>query len=218
MNRSKSVETVVEPSLPFDFSHLVDDARGVRLGVALIGVAWVHLALFTVCEVLFVRGDRAAAHFLPLWTLDVVSALLLVRGRINSLGCLGSTRSTRLILRIWLTFAILCFTSASLNSLTGFQIDWFKISWSMLGTFGFATLAWVFHLGFLIPAVLMSLTALLIASHPDHAYLIFGLAWFVTLHGFGFMLDGKRLMQRFGLDQRRDERIVIKHRSEGLQS
>ncbi len=64
------------------------------------------------------------------------------------------------MLRVWLTFVILCLTSASLNSLTGFEIDWFKISWAMLGTFGFAVLAWIFHLAFLIPAVLMSITAL----------------------------------------------------------
>ena len=68
--------------------------------------------------------------------------------------------------RVWITFLILAFSSASLNSLVGFETDWFKATWATLATFGFATMAWIFHLGFLIPAVQMSLTALLIARHP----------------------------------------------------
>ncbi len=200
----------------FDFPQLVEDARRVHLGAGLLVVAWVHLVIFACCEALFLTGDRAATHFLPLWIGDVAFGLLYLRPKLVGLGRLDSARSARLTLRIWLTFAILCLTSASLNSLTGFQIDWFKISWSMLGTFGFATLAWIFHLAFLIPAVLMSITALLIASHPDHAYIIFGLAWFLTLHALAVGLEGKRWLRHLGVDPRRRERIVLKRRPEGL--
>ena len=66
----------------------------------------------------------------------------------------------------------------------------------MLGTFGFATLAWIFHLAFLVPAVAMSLTALLIASHPDHAYLIFGLSWCLTMQSLAAWLKFGPMLAR----------------------
>ncbi len=62
----------------------------------------------------------------------------------------------------------------------------------------------------------MSITALLIASHPDHAYAIFGLAWFLTLHALAVGLEGKRWLRHLGVDLRRRERIVLKRRPEGL--
>ena len=195
------------------FEQLVVDARGVRLGVSLFWIAWLHLLIFAVCEFLFWRGDRAATHFLPLWMLDAGGALLLVRQRLAALVALRSGLTTKLLLRVWLTFVILCLTSASLNSLTGFEIDWFKISWAMLGTFGFAVLAWIFHLAFLVPAVQMSITALLIAAHPDHAYAIFGVSWFLTLQGLTVLLENHRLpLRAFERSIGRD-RVVIRHRS-----
>ena len=170
-------------------SSLISEARAQRLGIGLILVGWVHLVIFGVCELLFLRGDRAAAHFLPLWSLDVVLAFLILRSRIPLSAMTGSHGSGRIAIRVWLTFAILCFTSASLNSITGFAIDWFKISWSLLSTFAFATMAWIFHIAFLIPAVQMSLTGLLIAAYPDHAYAIFGVSWLIALNALGIRVE-----------------------------
>ena len=180
----------------FDFVGLIRSGRKNRLGLTLCVVGWVHLMVFGICEILFLHGDRSATHFLPLWSLDVGIAALLLLPRIIAVAATGPASAARLLIRIGLTFVILCLTSASLNSITGFDIDWFKISWALLGTFGFAMLAWVFHLGFLIAAVLMSLTALLIAAHPEHAYLIFGLSWFLTLQGSGLLLEFGHLLQR----------------------
>lgn len=182
-----------EPPSEWDFARLVAELRGRRLGSGLIVLGWVHLAIFGVCEWLFRRGDRSAVHFLPLYSLDVMAAALLLRRHVPSLAALDSARLARVAVRVWLTFAILCLTSASLNSITGFAVDWFKISWAMLGTFGFAMMAWVGHLAFLIPAVQMSLTALLIAAYPGHAYAILGVSWLLALNALGFLLERGRL-------------------------
>lgn len=185
------------PPFEFDFPRLVEAARRSRLGIGLSLAGVVHLVVFGACEFLFRWGDRSAAHFLPLWMLDVALASLILWPRLALQGAGGPSRATRLLVRVWLTFAILCLTSASLNTVTGFQTDWFKVSWALLGTFGFATLAWIFHLAFLIPAVQMSLTALLIATHPDHAYLIFGGSWFVTFQALAALLELQPLARRW---------------------
>ncbi len=93
-----------EPMPTFDFPQLVEDARRVHLGAGLLVVAWVHLVIFACCEALFLTGDRAATHFLPLWLGDVAFGLLYLRPKLVGLGRLDSARSARLTLRIWLTF------------------------------------------------------------------------------------------------------------------
>jgi len=200
--------------LGFDFHQLVLDARSSRLGVTFAQIAWFHLLIFGFCEWLYLRGDRSAAHFLPLWALDVAFAVVVIRPRIALMVTLDSGRATWVWFRVGVTFAILCLTSASMNAITGFEIDWFKISWSMLGTFGFATLAWIFHLAFLIPAVQMSITALLIAAHPTYAYAIFGASWFLTLNGLGFLLEKTHLIHRAGWHSLRRDRVIFKRRSQ----
>ena len=189
MSLSITAELPDDPVFDSIATNLISEAQAQRLGVGLIIVGWIHLILFGICELLFLRGDRAAVHFLPLWFLDVVLAFLILRSRIPRSAMRGSHGSGRIAIRVWLTFAILCFTSASLNSVTGFAIDWFKISWSILSTFAFATMAWIFHIAFLIPAVQMSLTGLLIAAYPDHAYAIFGVSWLIALNALGIYVE-----------------------------
>ena len=189
MDQSKYADKIETSQFLIDPTLLVSFLRQQRFGLRLSLVGGVQLIIFGICEILFVRGDRAAIHFLPLWCLDVVLTATLLIPRLSAETNSSSQRAAKLVVRIWLTCAILCLTSASLNSITGFAIDWFKVSWAMLGTFGFATLAWLFHLAFLLPAVAMSLTALLIASHPGHAYLIFGASWCLTLQPIAAWLE-----------------------------
>ena len=105
-----------------------------------------------------------------------------------------------LVARIWITFLILTFSTAMLNKLVGFHTDWFKALWATLSTFGFAMMAWIFHLKFLIPAVQMSMTALLIARYPEYAYGIYGVSWCVALNTVGIALERRRalLLSTFG--------------------
>jgi hypothetical protein len=176
--------------LATDVADLYRVALDDRWGLALVYVGWSHLAIFLVCQTLYGRGDRAEAHFLPLWGIDLGVGLLILRRFL-----VGRPIPSLLLLvaRIWITFLILAFSAASLNSLIGFQTDWFKAVWATLSTFGFATMAWIFHLKFLVPAVQMSLTALLIARFPAYAYAIYGLSWCVALNLVGGTLERRRL-------------------------
>ena len=176
--------------LAADVAYLDRVALRDRWGMALVRVGWVHLAVFLFCQFLYGRGDRAETHFLPLWGLDLFCAIAIFRRTIR-----GPAPSLFLLIaRIWITFLILAFSTASLNSLVGFETDWFKAIWATLSTFGFATMAWIFHLRFLIPAVQMSLTALLIARYPAFAYGIYGASWCIALNTVGLSLERRRAL------------------------
>ena len=179
--------------LALDVAELDRVALRDRWGLALIGSAWLHLAMFSTCQYLYSIGDRTESHYLPLWGVDLVGSIAIFRRFL-----LGPSRGPTptlfpLVSRVWITFLILTLSSASLNRLMGFETDWFKATWSTLSTFGFATMAWIFHVKFLIPAVQMSLTALLIARFPQYAYGIYAVSWWLALHEVGITLECRRV-------------------------
>ena len=178
--------------LAADIAELDRVALRDRWGLALVLVGWIHLGVFLTCQFLYGRGDRAESHFLPLWGLDLAGSILIFRRFFVGRSQQPAPALLGLVTRIWVTFLILTFSSASLNSLVGFETDWFKAIWGTLSTFGFATMAWIFHLKFLIPAVQMSLTALLIARYPAFAYGIYGLSWCIALNSVGLTLERRR--------------------------
>lgn len=184
--------------LAADVAELDRAALRDRWGLGLIGVGWSHLAVFLVCQTLYARGDRAETHFLPLWGLDLIVAVAILRRFLRGSSREPAPALLPVVVRIWITFLILTFSSASLNALVGFETDWFKAAWSTLATFGFATMAWIFHLGFLVPAVQMSLTALLIARNPGGAYGIYGVSWCLALNGVGLVLERRAALARSG--------------------
>jgi hypothetical protein len=185
--------SIYPSGLAADIAELDRVALRDRWGLALILVGWLHLAVFVICQALYGTGDRAKSHFLPLWGVDLVASCLIFR-RFLVGPSRGPTPSLlTLVARIWITFLILAFSTASLNSLVGFETDWFKAIWATLSTFGFATMAWIFHLRFLVPAVQMSLSALLIAQYPDYAYGIYGATWCIALCTVGLALERRRV-------------------------
>jgi hypothetical protein len=192
MPRASEPPTSRLSGLACDVADLDEVALRDHWGLALVSVGWLHLGIFLICQVLFGRGDRAETHFLPLWGVDLVGSIWIFRKFLVG-PSRGPTPSLfGLVARIWITFLILTFSAASLNRLVGFDTDWFKAIWATLSTFGFATMAWIFHLKFLIPAVQMSLTALLIARFPGYAYGIYGLSWCLALNTIGVSLERRR--------------------------
>jgi hypothetical protein len=163
-----------------------------RWGRALIRVGWCHLVCFLACQWLYGLGDRAPSHFMPIWGLDLALGVLMIRKSLSVQRPGPIPPLFGVVARIWITFLILAFSVASLNAMIGFQTDWFKAMWAVLSTFGFATMAWIFHLKFLIPAVQMSFTALLIARFPGYAYGIYGLSWCLALNTVGLALERRR--------------------------
>ena len=119
---------------------------------------------------------------LVLWVVELVVVIVTMR-RVAGLGWFWSSPAIYLIARLWVTFLILSFNVATLNALTGWESLWFKACWGTLSTFLFAALAWLFTPKFLIPAVQMYFTALLMARFPDWNNLIYGVSWWVALLG-----------------------------------
>ena len=204
MDNMDEDETGQPPTgLAADVAEIARVAVRDRWGLALMVVGWIHLAVFLVCFALIAQGDRTEIHFLALWALELVVVIAVYRRTIGDRSRGPAPAMLILAVRVWITFLILSLNVASLNSLMGLENDWFKPVWGTLSTFGFATMAWVFHLGFLIPAVQMSLTALLIARFPDYAYAIYGVSWWLALHGVGLTLERKR-----AADEARSSRIL----------
>src|SRR5262249_24493097 len=131
-----------------------------RWGLALMAIGWAHLAFFLVNQAVYTPDDSRAGLSLALWVAEVVAVLGIMRGMAGRGGC-GAWPLAGVVVRVWGTFLILSFNVASLNSLTGWALDWFKPVWASLSTFGFATMAWLFGPRFLIVAVQMYVTGLL---------------------------------------------------------
>jgi hypothetical protein len=160
-------------------------------GPALMAVGLVHFAAFLVCQAVYTAGVRAPTVSLALWGVElfaVLTAMRMVAGR----HWIRSSPAVGLVVRVWITFLILSFNVASLNTLTGWTVDWFKPVWCTLASFGFATMAWLFGLRYLIPAFQMYFTGLLMVRFPEWNYLIHGLSWCAALQGVGWDLHVRR--------------------------
>jgi hypothetical protein len=160
-------------------------------GRALMAVAWVHLVFFGACQAVYYWGHKSQWLTLLLWALELGAVLLAMR-RVAGRDWIRESPGVALVVRIWITFLILSFNVASLNRLTGWTIDWFKPAWCTLASFGFATLAWLFGARFLIWAVQMYFTGLLMVAFPRANYLINAVSWFVILHVIGRDLEQRR--------------------------
>jgi hypothetical protein len=153
-----------------------------RWSRALTAVAWIHLLTFLACQFLHDPLVERDVRHLVLWVVELVVVILTMR-RVAGLGWFWSSPAINVIARLWVTFLILSFNVATLNALTGWESLWFKASWGTLSTFLFAALAWLFTPKFLIPAVQMYFTALLMARFPDWNNLIYGVSWWLALLG-----------------------------------
>jgi len=109
-------------------------------------------------------------------------------------GWLYEAPAVGLIFRVWVTFLILSFNTVMLNGMLGFdhESDFFKVIWCTLASFGFATMAWLFGLRYLIPAFQMYFTGLFIFAFPAWGYLIHGASWFLVLQLIGIDMDRRR--------------------------
>jgi len=76
--------------------------------------------------------------------------------------------------------------------MTGFTIDGFKPVWCTLGSFGFATMAWLFGPRDLVPAFQMDFNGLVMVRYPGWNYLIHGASWCLALQLLGLDLARRR--------------------------
>jgi hypothetical protein len=180
------------PGLALDLYELRRAALDQRWGLGLMAIGWVHLATFLTCHVMYQAGDHAPPRYLVAWLLEFLVVVGLLRRMVTGGGRHRPPPLTAILARVWITFLILGFSSASLNNLTGMPPEWFKPTWGTLSTFGFAMMAWLASLWFLVPAVQMALTAMLMARWTPHAYLYYGLSWWLALHLIALALERAR--------------------------
>lgn len=163
-----------------------------RLARGLAGVGCIHMASFLLCQAMYNPDGRADLRHPLLWLLELAAVLVFLR---ISLGrdWTRSSEAINLVAKLWTTFLILSFNLVTLNAMTGFELAWYKPVWATLSTFLFASLAWLFSPWFLVPAVQMWLTGLLIINLPDWAFLIYGVSWWLALMGIAFRMERRRL-------------------------
>jgi hypothetical protein len=153
---------------------------GGRWSRALVTVAAIHLLAFGVCHLLHSPGRESDPRHILVWFAELVAVFVAMR-RVAGKGWFWSPPSVHLIGRLWLTLLILSFSLSTLNAMLGWETLWFKAAWGTLSSFFFATLAWLFTLRFLILAVQMYATALLMARFMDWNNLIYGVSWSIAL-------------------------------------
>ncbi len=180
------------PGLALDLYELRLAALSQRWGFGLMAIGWVHLATFLTCHVMYRAGDLAPPRYLVAWTLEFLVVVGLARRMVTGGGRHRPPPLTGILARAWITFMILGFSAASLNDLTGMPPEWFKPMWGTLSTFGFAMMAWLVSLWFLVPAVQMSLTAMLMARWTPDSYLFYGISWWLALHLVAFAIERAR--------------------------
>lgn len=162
-----------------DMSRTLDDPRWTK---GLLGIAWLHLATFLICQILVDPIPKRDPRFPALWFAELVGVFILMRLTVGK-GWIRRGEAIRITAKLWTTFLILSFNVVALNSLIGFERTWFKPVWGTLSTFFLASLAWLFTPLFFIPAVQMWLTGLVMVQFPSHAYLTYGVSWWIALTG-----------------------------------
>ena len=151
-----------------------------RWSRALMAVAWIHLLAFVVCHALHSPGRESDPRHILVWFIELVAVFFAMRAFAGK-GWFWSPPAIHLIGRLWLTLLILSFSLSTLNATIGWETLWFKAAWGTLGSFFFATLAWLITPRFLILAVQMYFSALLMARFMDWNNLIYGVSWWLAL-------------------------------------
>jgi hypothetical protein len=158
-----------------------------RWSRALMAVAWIHLLAFLVCHTLHSPSQESDPRHILVWFIELVTVFVAIRifaGR----GWFWSPEAIHFIGRLWLTLLILSFSLSTLNYIIGWHTLWFKAAWGTLSSFFFATLAWLITPRFLILAVQMYVTALLMARFMDWNNVIYGVSWWLALMEVAWMV------------------------------
>ena len=187
-----SARTFRPPGLSADVAELRRAAIQDRWSLGLMAVGWVHLATFLASHALYRSGELSAPPYLLMWAAELAVVAVLIRRMVTDNGRHAAPPLVPLLARVWITFLILGFSVASINNLTGMPPEWFKPVWGTLSTFGFAMMGWIVSLWFLVPAVQMSLTGMLMGNSTSDAYLFYAISWWLALHLVAIVLERMR--------------------------
>lgn len=185
-----------------DLDRAIVDGAG-RWSRALQAVACIHLAAFTVCQLLQDPSRNADPRHILVWLIELAAVFAAMRALAGK-SWLWSSQAVHLVGRLWLTFLILSFSLATLNGLIGWETRWYRAAWGTLSSFLFATLAWLFTPRYLMFAVWMYITALLMARYGEWSYLIYGGSWWLALTVIAWRV---RMREQSGADWHARRRI-----------
>jgi hypothetical protein len=187
MEPERMEEIVPEPPVVPDWRAVVraeiDQAivrGGGRWSRALAAVACIHLCTFAICHTLHSPARGADPRHILVWFIELVAVFVAMRIFAGK-GWFWSPQAIHFVGRLWLTLLILSFSLSTLNATIGWETLWFKAAWGTLSSFFFATLAWFITPRFLILAVQMYVTALLMARYMEWNNLIYGVSWWLAL-------------------------------------
>jgi hypothetical protein len=175
-------------STPAQLHQLKQLARRRRWGLALLLVGWLHLLAFSLCYLLTALDYHEPAGYLAVWAGELCGAWLIFR------LCGGRRRAgptpplARFVGRVWLAYFVLAFNLCGMNALRGHRLfELFPVTAS-LASFAFLVMAFAVSRRFLAAVPVMFAAGMLMAASLLHAYLTFGLAWWLVLNGIGLRL------------------------------
>ena len=157
-------------------------------GWALLLVGWLHLVTFCFCHYLTTIGYHQSPGYLAMWVGELLGMVVIFR-------VCGGTRIADPVLplelfirRVWLAYFLLAFNLGSMNTLRGHALFEFFPATASLASFAFIMMSLVVSWRFLIAAVVMFVSGLLMAANLLNEYLVFAFAWWLVLNGIGMSL------------------------------
>ena len=182
-----------ELSTPAQRGQLLRLARRRRWGLSLLLVGWLHLLAFSICYYMtIVCHYNGAPGYLTVWAAELCGMALIFR-------LCGGPRSAeaplplgRFVVRIWTAYFLLSFNLCSLNALRGHIMFELFPAMASLGSFAFLVMSFVIDRRFYAAVLVLFAAGLLEAANLPHAFLVFGLAWWLVLNGVGIGLLWRR--------------------------
>jgi hypothetical protein len=180
----------VELSSPAQREHLAERARSRRWGLSLVLVGWLHLAAFSLCWSLTVfRHYHEAPGYLAIWLGEMLGMGLIFRLCGGPAPAEEQPPLQRFVVRVWVSYFLLAFNLASMNTLRGHAMFELFPATASLASFAFLVLTFAVDRRFFAAVLVMFAAGLLMAANLLHAYLIFALAWWLVLCGIGLKLS-----------------------------
>lgn len=174
---------------PLQLQNLRHQAQARRWGLAFVLIGWLHLAVFSACYYLtFVQNYHGSAGYLLLWLGEILGVILILSACAYNAPPLPPTPLERFVKRVWISYFLLAFNLGTLNTLRGHTFFEFFPAMASLASFGFLIMTFVLGWQFFLAVLILFASGLLMAAFFLHAYLIFGLAWWLVLQGLGFSL------------------------------
>jgi hypothetical protein len=182
-----------ERATPSQLDQLERLARERNWGLSLLLVGWLHLLAFSLCYYLTVARDyHAAAGYLAVWAGELCGAALIFRLCGGPRPADAPPPLARFVFRVWAAYFVLAFNLGTLNTLRGHDRFEFFPAMASLASFGFLVMSFAVSRRFFWAVPVLFAAGLLMAAFLLHAYLIFGVAWWLVLNGVGLVLLSAR--------------------------